>query len=403
MRFNLKYIKQLQGQQSEMSSLLEEWVNINSGSDNIDGLKKMFSVLQNCFTQLGCKVESIHLPARQQIDNQGNLIDLPVGNALKIIQRPELSRRVFLGGHMDTVFPKEGSFQKAVRHSKNRMGGPGAADMKGGLIVMLKALEAFEKSPLSENLGWNLVIDADEEVGSKSSEELILKCAKPCQFGLIFEPAYSDGNLVSARKGSANYSVVAHGKASHAGRDFHAGRSAIFALARFAMGVELLNGTCGESTFNIGNISGGGPVNIVPDLAICRLNVRYNDIKEQAMANQLLKDLVAEINQSTGLELTLFESSSRSPKPFDGDTEHLFKNLKMCGDQLSMDLKWRPSGGVCDGNILSMAGVPCIDSLGVVGGELHTHDEYAELESLPQRAMLTALLLLRYAAAEFQI
>ncbi|MBA2727670.1 MAG: M20/M25/M40 family metallo-hydrolase [Parachlamydiaceae bacterium] len=95
--------------------------------------------------------------------------------------------------------------------------------------------------------------------------------------------------------------------------------------------------------------------------------------------------------------MQLFQEGFRRPKPFGPETEKLFETLRACGNQLSMNLAWRPSGGVCDGNILALAGVPCIDTLGAVGGNIHTHDEYVELDSLPKRAALAALMLMHFA------
>lgn len=397
------YLQNLQGQQQSMIQLLTDWVNINSGTDNIEGLQKMFAALEASFIKLGSELKSIPLSPRQKIDALGNQIEIPVGNALEIIQRPELKRRVFLGGHMDTVYSSLSSFQNAEMLSQNVMRGPGAADMKGGLLIMLKALEIFESSPWAKNIGWNLIINPDEEIGSVSSETLILESARNCQMGMIFEPSFSDGNLVSSRKGSMNYSVVARGKAAHAGRDFHQGRNAIMALANFAVGADALNNPSTGTTVNIGYIQGGGAVNIVPDLAICKLNVRCDLAEEQMIVDKLLKDLIAECNKIEGIDIQLFQEGFRAPKPFDAGTKKLFETLQSCSHYLDLDLAWRPSGGVCDGNILALAGVPCIDTLGAVGGNIHTHDEYVELESLPKRAALAALMLMHFAAEQYYI
>lgn len=223
------------------------------------------------------------------------------------------------------------------------------------------------------------------------SRDLIAQHAKGHDVGLVFEPSFPDGSIVSARKGSANFTIIARGKAAHAGRDFHLGDNAITKIARFAIEAEALTDDSKEITVNIGHIEGGGPVNIVPDLAVCRLNVRMREDKDLKMVKGKLKELA----EKYAVELT--QDSERPPKPFDEKTQQLFAAFKECAAEFGMELKWSPSGGVCDGNTLAGAGLPTIDTLGMVGGGIHTPKEYAELGSLKERAKLLALFLMHFA------
>jgi glutamate carboxypeptidase len=393
----------IHSQQDVMLSVLKHWTEINSSSDNLPGLNTMIAALKKEFAPLQGEMEEIPIPSRQIIDSQGNKADIPHGHVLHIRKHSTASIKVFLGGHMDTVYPSTHPFQKTAKINNDILNGPGVADMKGGLMVMLKALEGLERSPLAGTIGWEIVINSDEEVGSVGSHALLIECAKRNHLGLIFEPAYSDGALVSSRKGSANFAVVARGRAAHAGRDFHLGRNAITALARFVLEAETLNNQEKGMSLNIGSITGGGPVNIVPDLATCHLNVRATNREDLEKISLDLQKIVAFINQSEGIVLSLHLDHIRFPKPFDEKNKWLFEQIQECAKEIGWELQCRPSGGVCDGNVLSAEGLPTIDTLGVIGGNLHTPEEYMIISSLVERTKLASLLLLKLASGDIKV
>lgn len=393
----IDYIKE---QQENMISLLEKWANINSGSDNVQGLSQMLQALKDEFSTLGGELEQIPLPPRQKISSKGEVISFPSGEALHLVKHSDAPFRVFLGGHMDTVYPATSPFQKAVRIDKNTMRGPGVTDMKGGLVILLTALQAFEKSPFAGKIGWEVLINPDEEIGSPGSDYLFVQSAKRNDIGLIFEPSYPDGTLVSSRKGSANFALVARGRGAHAGRDFFEGRNAITAMARFITKAETLIHKEKGITLNVGYIEGGGPVNIVPDLAFCRINIRVSNSDDMDKVKSDLNQIVKETNGCEEVSFVMHEETSTPPKPFDSKIEALFSALKKCGQWLGMQLACKPSGGACDGCRLYAAGLPNLDTLGAIGGNIHTHDEYIHLPSLTERARLTALFLMMLAAHE---
>lgn len=384
-------------QHENMIALLVQWVSINSHSGNLEGLAEMLSVLKTAFLALNGTMRVIPLPPRKKINKKGQVQEEACGEALSISKHPEAAVRIFLGGHMDTVFAIDDPFQKAKWMDANTLQGPGAADMKGGLIVMLKALEALERSPWAGKIGWEIIINPDEEVGSPSSQTYIAETAKNCLLGLLFEPSFPDGSLVSSRKGSANFTAIAKGRAAHAGRDFQLGRNAIGALAQFIVSIEALSDLTRGVTVNTGQIEGGGPTNIVPALAICRFNVRVADPLDWPRFKTDLEGCVKEVHVKKGLSLEIHESVFRAVKPFDHQHQVLFNVMKTLAADLALELHWKPSGGICDGNILASMGVPSIDSLGVVGGNLHTPQEYVMVDSLVQRASLTAYFLMKLA------
>ncbi len=384
-----------------MTKTLQDWSSINTHCSNLSGLERMLSKLEVAFSPLGGFSQRIKLPERFDFDSQGKKIYHPVGDAFYIKKNPLAPFQILLAGHIDTVFEETSPFQKAILLDENRLSGPGVADMKGGILVMLKALELLERSQFAINIGWQILLTPDEEIGSPSSESLYMQVAKEIHVGLIFEPSFSDGKFVSQRKGSMNLIAIAKGKTAHAGRDFHSGRNAIAAIAHFTSAVHDLNRHYPTITLNVGKISGGEALNIVPDLANCHINIRADNDSDLVMISNKLKELAKAAVLAVaeeGIAISIHTSSKRASKPFDRSTEALFQIVRNCGKDLGLDLDWKPSGGVCDGNILAQAGVPTIDTLGVVGGNLHTFQEYMEIQSLPERARLAAFLLISFAA-----
>jgi glutamate carboxypeptidase len=382
-------IEKIDNDRAEMVSLLKEWSNINSGTENIAGLSRMLEALKNAFVRLGGKMETISLPPRKRINPHGKVIEQPLGQSLLIQKHTHSPVKVFLAGHMDIALAPHHRFLGCKQLDNNTLCGQGTADMKGGLVILLKSLEALEKSPLAGKIGWTVLINSDEEIGSPGSTPLFTQLAPGHKFGLIFEPSFPDGSLVSSRKGSLTYTAIARGKAAHVGRDFHKGKNALTSIAKFALAADHLTNEEKGTTVNLGIFEGGGPVNIVPDLGICRFNVRAQTNDEMKSVQKNIEQIAEEMN------IELFQDSRRAVKEFDENTKALFQ--RVAAHAKNFDLKWKPTGGVCDGNNLAARGIPTIDTLGVVGGKMHTPEEYALIDSLTERAKWTTSLLLEEA------
>jgi len=374
---------------------LLSWVNINTSSDNIPGLLGFASMLKQAYASLGGESTLIPLPERTVITESGKLSTTPSGNALHIVKRSNAPLKILLGGHMDTVFPLTSTFQTGELVSSNKLKGPGTADMKGGLMILLKGLEIFESSLHSDNIGIEILITPDEEIGSMASRQLWIDAARRNHLCIIFEPSHPDGSLVSERKGSVNLAVIAHGKSAHAGREFHMGKNAIVALSHFIVKAHALNAANEKILLNIGQIEGPGSCGVVPDLAICRLNIRSDSQEELLKVTQQLEEIKDSIAATMGMQMIMHTLSSRVPKPFQGNTINLFEAVQDAAKTIGIDLKWHPSGGVCDGNIVAAAGIPTIDTLGAIGGNMHSKEEYILINSLTDRAQLLALFLMQ--------
>jgi glutamate carboxypeptidase len=391
---SIPFLRPIDERKDHWLDLLRAWCAISSGTHHPPGLKKMADALCDAFGVFG-DVRRIDLPHTLQIDSAGNEVSLPLGQALSIVRRPEALRRILLVIHYDTVYGPENPFDHVTVLPDGRWNGPGVVDAKGGIVVMLAALHALEASPLAEKIGWEVILNSDEEIGSPGSAGLLDEAAGRNHVGLLFEPALPDGSLVGERKGSGNFTVVVRGKAAHAGRDFAAGRSAVVALADLIVQAAQRSGGI---TLNCGQISGGGAVNIVPDLAIGRFNARVSRKDEAELIVDLLRKLVAEANQRNGIAANLHGTFSSPPKTLNQPAIELFEAARACGKELGIEINWRSSGGTCDGNRLAAAGLPLIDTMGPVGGDLHSPTEYLIPGSIAQRAKLTAMLLMRIAA-----
>ncbi len=398
-----RYQSSLEWVRNQQQAMLEQtvhWSRINSGSTNLEGLDRMCAALQSAFAPLGGEAEEITLAPRELVTERGEVAQSALGKALRIRKHTHAPVHVFLGGHMDTVFASDHAFQEPTQLDAYTLQGPGVADLKGGLVVMLTALMVLERSEFAGKVGWEMLINPDEEIGSPGSDGLLQEAAGRNDIGLIFEPSFADGTLASIRKGSGNFVAVMRGRAAHVGRSFFEGRNAVAALGELIVDLTALTGIRPGILCNVGKIEGGGPVNQVPDLAILRFNIRVDSAEEQAFAEARLQELHRKFNARDGLSLSMHGRFGRPPKQWNELQAHLLSLLESCAAPLGLTLPTTPTGGCCDGNNLAAYGLPNIDTLGVRGGNLHTDREFMMIESLSERAQLSALLLLKLASGE---
>ena len=390
-----RVIDTLSGCRGLVLAQVESWSSVNSGSRNLGGLATMAAHLSEAFSQLG--TVSLRDPSPiEAVGTDGVTRPLAHGQNLHVARpNPDATCRVLLTGHMDTVFAVDHPFQTLRWLDADTLNGPGTADMKAGIAVMLSALSAVATSPFAENLSWEIVINSDEEVSSLGSAALLAECAKRADVGLTYEPALPDGTLAGARKGSGNFSAVVTGRAAHAGREPERGRNAIVAAADLTLHLAAL--VRDGLSVNVAKVDGGGPNNIVPDLAVVRFNVRPSTLADQAAVEAAIAEIAAAIAAQHEVSVHMHGSFARPPKPMDTNQRRLFELVKVCGADLGLPIGWRDTGGVCDGNNLAAHGLPVVDTLGPRGGAIHSADEFLCVDSLEERAKLSALLLMRLA------
>lgn len=390
----------IESRQDEMASLVAEWANLNTGTRHLAGLAVQCERLEEAFRGLGESMERIDSEPEAAVDERGDLVTRPLGPNLRVRCRREAPLRVLLAIHMDTVYGPDSTFQSVERIDPHTLRGPGVADAKGGLVVMLFALRAFERFVQRTGLhqvGWDVLINSDEEIGSPGSRTLLRELAGDADLGLLFEPALPEGNLASTRKGSGNFSIRIRGRGAHAGREFHKGRNAVVAAAELATLLHQLNDRGNGVTVNVARIDGGGPNNIVPDVAVVRFNVRYLETDREQEILQVVDEMMEQVGRQEGFVLDRHGDFSAPPKEAGPRLDTLLHLLKGVAGELGVNLAWRETGGVCDGNRLAGFGLTNVDTLGVRGGQIHSLNEYVLLDSLVERARLTALLLMRLA------
>ncbi|MBQ26729.1 MAG: acetylornithine deacetylase [Nitrospiraceae bacterium] len=394
------YLDWIDQRHDTMCQLVIEWANINSHSYNLAGLSDFLTCLRTAFSALEGEMEDIALDPHQVINARGEPEEISLGRMLFVRKRPSAPIQVLLGIHLDTVYPADHPFQRVIRIDDRRLQGPGVADAKGGLVILLTALNAFERSPLAKNIGWEVFLNPDEEIGSPGSAPVLTQRAKRYHLGLLFESGLMNGNLVSERQGTGDYTVVVRGRSAHVGRDPYRGRNAAHALARFIIGANALQDERNDIIVNVAQLSSNGAVNVVPDFAVGRIGVRIARRDDQQTVQQHLEQLIAKLEITEGVSATLHGGIRKPPKVLDTITTNLLENFRICGASLGLALEWHPTAGASDGNILAAAGLPTVDSLGARGGDTHSPREFLEVDSLTERAKLVALFLMKLAAGE---
>lgn len=379
-----------------MLDQIQTWCAINTGTANTEGLAKLSAALAEAFSALPGDVELVDPAPVTAIAADGSEYEKAHGRHMVVRVRPRANRRILLTGHMDTVFPKDHHFQSLTWLEDGVLNGPGVADMKGGIAVMLHALMAFEGTASAGSLGYDVLINSDEETGSLASADLIAQLARGKLAALTYEPAaLPDGTLAHARGGTGNYSITFTGKSAHAGRNPEDGRNAIVAAADLILKLKAVE--TGDITINPAKLEGGGPNNVVPDHALLRFNIRPKSTDAMEGFNNTLKTLLSDIERRHDIATHRHGGVTRPPKPVDDRAQKLFDLVRECGAELGQDIAWKSTGGVCDGNNIAACGVPVVDTMGVRGGSIHSADEFLITASLPERAALSARVISRIA------
>ena len=382
-----------------MLAQVEAWSAINTGTGNLAGLAEQAAALADAFAALPGEIELVVAEPVEAVAADGMLVAREHGRHLVLRVRPGAARRLLLTGHMDTVFAADHPFQARRWLDDVTLNGPGTADMKGGIAVILAALQAFEASPAAASVGYDVMINSDEETGSLSSGALIAELARGKAAALTYEPsALPDGTLAGARGGSGNFSAIVSGRSAHAGRNPGWGRNAVVAASDLALRLKAMEAA--GLSINPARIEGGSANNVVPDHAILRFNIRPRETADAERFDHAIYGVVSEIEAEHEVKVHLHGGITRPPKPLTPEAQALFGLVRDAGAALGQEIAWQPSGGVCDGNNIAACGIPVVDTMGVRGGAIHSSEEYLIVPSLAERAALSALVLHRLAEGD---
>jgi glutamate carboxypeptidase len=292
--------------------------------------------------------------------------------------------------HMDTVWPLGTLAERPPRVEGDRYVAPGAADMKGGIVIALGALSGLHSLGLQPASDVLLLLTSDEEIGSRASRSLIEEQARQSQLVLCLEPGMPDGSLKTARKGGMTVKIKTTGRAAHAGADHAAGVNAIEEMAHQVISLQALTNYELGTTVSVGKIEGGVTTNIVPPACTAFVDVRIALPAERERMDRVLRAMRPRM-PGAGLEVEI--SPGRPPMPRNEIMAAAYQKARQIGERCGLQLTEASTGGASDANFAAALGVPVLDGLGVVGGGLHAVDEYIEITSLTERACLLAALL----------
>jgi glutamate carboxypeptidase len=361
---------------AEMLELIEQLVNIDSGSYVKKGVDQIGAILTQKYEELGFVVE---------VNEEEEY-----GNNLVIRHKNSIEPKIILLAHMDTVFPEGTVAERPFRIDGNRAYGPGVVDMKSSLVELLYAIKALQHSGSNSGENIEIILNGDEEIGSPSSRALIEERAVGKEYALVMEPARKDGSLVMARRGGGRYTLMVEGKAAHSGIEPEKGRSAIEELAYKIIQLHDLTDHEKGMSVNVGLIEGGTAVNTVSDSAVAHVDVRISEMEQGEYLEEKMKEICA-TTDVPGTNVVLEGEIGRPPMEHNDQTKSLLHIIKDIGEEIGMKISGTATGGGGDASFTAATGVATVDGLGPVGGNAHSDKEYLEINTLPERTLLLAM------------
>lgn len=365
----------------QMAQLLRELVEIDSPSDSPAGVARLAERVGPELRALGLEVEL-----------------LPVRGAGPVLRarRPAQGRArpVMLLGHLDTVWPVGTLAARPVRVEGDVLRGPGAYDMKAGIVVAVFALrELLRRGPLPPVTAFFTPL---EEVGCEPYRRLMEDEMRASSAVLDFEPAWPGGAVKTERKGTGNFVLKAYGRAAHAGADFTRGANAILAVARAALDASALTDLERGVTVNVGVIRGGIRTNVIPDHAEAELDARFKTLADGRRLETALKVLES---RTPGVRLEVEGGLSYPPLERTPGVVRLYELARAVAAEQGIDLQQASTGGASEASFAAALGLPTLDGLGADGDGAHAEDEHVLVSSMPPRAALAAGLIARLADA----
>ncbi|GAC1531734.1 MAG: M20 family metallopeptidase [Acidimicrobiales bacterium] len=289
--------------------------------------------------------------------------------------------RVLLVGHYDTVWPLGTLARWPFTIDGDTATGPGAFDMKAGIVQMAEALAA-----LDGHEGLSVLLTGDEELGSQTSRALIQEMATGATAALVLEPS-ADGALKTARKGTGMYTLRVAGRAAHAGLEPEKGHNALLGLASVVLAAGQLGDLATGTTVTPTMAAAGTATNVVPASASAELDVRVWLPEEAARVDADVRALRTDV---AGTTLTIEGGPNRPPLPSSA-SHALFARAQASATRLGLPpLRGVEVGGGSDGNFTAAVGTPTLDGLGALGAGAHAEGEHVVLSAMPDRSALVA-------------
>lgn len=300
-------------------------------------------------------------------------------------------RSVLVVGHLDTVWPVGALERMPFRVTpEGHAHGPGIFDMKSGVAIIIESLRTIVSWRMVTKRPVVLLLTCDEEIGSKTSRQLIEEEAKNAAAALILEPPAPGGVVKTGRKGIGTFTVRALGRAAHAGLDPEKGVNAIVELAHQTLRLAALNDYEGGSTVSVGLIEGGSALNVIPASASAKVDVRFWTPEDGERLVAAIRGLTP---ATAGARIEVSGGINRPPMPRSELNIALYEHARGLAAELGFDLKDAVVGGGSDGNFIAAVGAPVLDGLGVDGAGAHAEHEHIVIDDIPRRAALLTRLM----------
>jgi len=360
--------------------LLQQVVDIDSGTGDAEGGRKVEAVLIPRLTALGMTIETVPAEAEGLPEN---LVARVSGTG---------KGRILMIGHIDTVFGPGTVAKRPYRADAEKAYGPGVIDEKGGVVEGVTALTLLHDLGFKDFKQVTFLIETSEERGSPGTQKLIARLLQDADVELNLEPAEQPDGVTVWRKGSTTFHIDVKGRAAHAGVAPQEGRNAISELIHQIQADEVFPKTGEGLTANLTVISGGTRNNIIPEDAHAQINVR---VRERAQIGEV--QAVLEKNGRTTLipdtRVTISREPAFPPLASNPATDALARRAQAIYAGLGLRLGTGGNGGASESALAADAGVPALDGLGPVGSGTHSDTEYLELKSVtPRLYLLTRLL-----------
>jgi glutamate carboxypeptidase len=364
--------------QAQMVEKLERLVLFESPTSSKEHVDKISEYVAELSQSLGADIEVYPLEA--------------VGDVrIAIWNKDAPGKPILLLAHLDTVWPLGTLGTMPLRQEGDLLYGPGALDMKGGVVVALEAIQGLlDRGEMPQRPIW-LLLNSDEETGSFNSRDLICEKAQQAGLVLVMEPAAEAEAIKTWRKGIARYDVRTIGRASHAGQAPEAGINAVIEAAHQAIYLHSLNDLPNGTSVSVTVIEGGLATNVIPPEATLKVDVRFLKASEAERIDQAIQNLTPFL---PGARVIVEGAIDRGPMERNEQMQRAFGQLKAIGQSIGLDLREAGSGGASDGNFTAALGIPTLDGLGAGGIGLHAAHEQVVIRSLPRRAALLAKLLI---------
>jgi glutamate carboxypeptidase len=378
----------VESRSSDYIGILEEMVNIDSGSFSPAGVNRIANLCEQRFWDRGWQVERVpHSP----IGDEGQLGDLVIGRSPGDGEGP----RILLIGHTDTVFDDGTAAERPFRIEDGFARGPGVSDMKSGLLGGFFALEVLQDLGLPIG-NVTYLCNPDEEIGSPFSGAFIKELAQVADVALVLESGRENGDVVSQRKGVIDFAIHVHGRAAHAGVEPERGRSALVEAARLVGALHGLNGRWPGVTVNVGTLSGGSRSNVIAEHASMMVDVRS---PEGVTLDEAEREIERLCMHPVEPDVAITAIGRRWHRPMEKSevSQRLVDAAREIAAEIGFELVDSATGGASDACTTSAAGVPTLDGLGPVGGGDHSPTERIDMSTIVPRVSLVAGIVSRVA------